>query len=78
MVGFAAESTDEITYGLRKLREKNMDFIVVNNITKEGAGFKSDTNIVSIIDKNKNIEHFDTMHKVELAKIIISKVKELL
>ncbi|CEM62679.1 bifunctional phosphopantothenoylcysteine decarboxylase/phosphopantothenate--cysteine ligase CoaBC [Treponema phagedenis] len=78
LVGFAAESTDEITYGLRKLREKNMDFIVVNNITKEGAGFKSDTNIVSIIDKNKNIEHFDTMHKVELAKIIISKVKELL
>lgn len=78
LVGFAAESTNELEYGKNKLASKNMDLIVINNIKSQGAGFKSDTNIASIIDKSGNLEKFDIMSKEELAKIIIDKVKVLL
>ena len=78
LVGFAAESTNELEYGKNKLASKNMDLIVINNIKSQGAGFKSDTNIASIIDKSGNFEKFDIMSKEDLARIIIDKVKVLL
>ncbi|CDZ74752.1 Phosphopantothenoylcysteine decarboxylase [Peptoniphilus sp. ING2-D1G] len=77
IVGFAAESIDEIEHGIEKLKKKNFDMIVINNIKQEGAGFKSDTNIASIIDKNKNIEKLEKMDKEELANIILNKVVNL-
>ncbi len=78
IVGFAAESIDEIEHGLEKLKKKNFDIIVINNIKQEGAGFKSDTNIASIVDRNKNVEKLQKMDKEELADIILNKVVNLL
>ncbi|SHH44000.1 phosphopantothenoylcysteine decarboxylase / phosphopantothenate--cysteine ligase [Anaerosphaera aminiphila DSM 21120] len=78
IVGFAAESSDEIKYGKSKLKSKNLDLIVVNNIKQKGAGFKSDTNIVSIIDKDENVESLGTMSKKDLANEILNKIGKLL
>ncbi|MDO5041171.1 MAG: bifunctional phosphopantothenoylcysteine decarboxylase/phosphopantothenate--cysteine ligase CoaBC [Peptoniphilus sp.] len=78
IVGFAAESIDEIEHGLEKLKKKNFDIIVINNIKQKGAGFKGDTNIASIVDRNKNIEKLQKMDKEELADIILNRVVNLL
>lgn len=77
LVGFAAETQDLITNAKSKVETKNLDFIVANDLTKEGAGFKSDTNIVTIIDREGNQEHYDLMSKTDLADTILSKVKKL-
>lgn len=77
LVGFAAESNNEIEYGLGKLRKKNLDLIVVNNIKKAGAGFKSDTNIASIIDKNEEVDNLSIMSKENLASLILDRVVKL-
>lgn len=78
VVGFAAETNNLIQYAKEKLRKKNLDFIVANNILKEGAGFKGDTNIVTIIDKDGNVEDYPVMDKYKVAQLILDKVKYLL
>lgn len=75
VVGFAAESQNEIENAMAKLTGKNLDMIVVNNIKAKDAGFQSDTNVVTIIDKNKNMEHIEEMTKIELANVIWDKIK---
>lgn len=77
VVGFAAESRDIEDYAREKLKKKNLDFIVANNITKEGAGFSGDTNIVTIVDGVK-VEQTDIIGKDELASVIMDKITELL
>lgn len=77
IVGFAAESRDEINYGKKKLKSKNLDLIVVNNIAKEGAGFKTDTNTASIIDKKENVVDLPNMSKIDLANEILNRIIEL-
>ncbi|WP_039856851.1 bifunctional phosphopantothenoylcysteine decarboxylase/phosphopantothenate--cysteine ligase CoaBC [Peptoniphilus sp. oral taxon 386] len=77
VVGFAAESNNEINYGIGKLRSKNFDIIVVNNIKQAGAGFRTDTNIASIIDRDENVETLGLMTKTELANVILNKVRKL-
>jgi len=52
IVGFAAETRDLRTAALRKLRDKNLDLVVANDVTEEGAGMGSDTNRVIIVDKD--------------------------
>ena len=74
MVGFAAESINEMEYGLAKLRRKNLDLICVNNIKQAGAGFRTDTNIVTLIDRKGREEKFPLMEKTELADIILDRV----
>lgn len=76
-VGFAAESQNEVENGKKKLKAKNFDMIVINNIKRKDAGFKSTTNEVTIIDKNENIENVELMEKEKLANIILDKVKDL-
>ena len=61
-----------------KIKKKNLDFIVANDLTKEGAGFGVDTNIVKIIDKNGDITEYPKMQKEEVANVILDKVKLLL
>lgn len=78
IVGFAAESENEIENGKSKLKRKNFDMIVINNIKRKDAGFKSNTNAVTIIDKNENVEELELMEKEKLANIILDKVKNLL
>jgi phosphopantothenoylcysteine decarboxylase/phosphopantothenate--cysteine ligase len=67
-----------IEYALSKLKKKNFDFIVANDVTKPGAGFKNDTNIATIIDKKGNIEEHPLMDKKHLSKIILDKVYNIL
>ena len=78
LVGFAAETNDLIENASLKIKKKNLDFIVANDLTKEGAGFGVDTNIVKIIDKEGNITDYPKMKKEEVANIILDKIKELL
>ena len=78
LVGFAAETNDLIENASLKIKKKNLDFIVANDLTKEGAGFGVDTNIVKIIDNEGNITEYPKMKKEEVANIILDKIKELL
>ena len=78
LVGFAAETNDLIENAKNKISKKNLDFIVANDLTKEGAGFGVDTNIVKIIDKDGAIEEYPIMKKNEVANVILDKVKDLL
>lgn len=77
IAGFAAESQNEIENGLKKLKAKNFDMIIINNIMRKDAGFKADTNKVIIIDKNENIEDLELMSKLDLAGEILDRIKNL-
>ncbi len=74
LVGFALETTNELKNAIDKLNRKNLDLIVLNSLKDEGAGFKSDTNKISIIDKNENITSFDLKSKTEVAKDIFNEI----
>lgn len=76
LVGFALETTNEIEHAKQKLHQKNLDFIVLNSLNDQGAGFKSETNKVSIIT-NESIKRFDTKQKSEVARDIFNKILEL-
>ena len=78
LVGFAAETNDLIENAKGKVNKKNLDFIVANDLTEEGAGFGTDTNIVKIIDKEGNMNKYPQMKKDEVANVILDKVKSLL
>ena len=76
LVGFAAETENLLAYAEKKLVEKNLDMIVANDVTAKGAGFNVETNIATIIRRNREAENFPKMPKSELAKIILKHVKE--
>lgn len=78
IVGFAAETNDLVENAISKIKKKNLDFIVANDITKEGAGFNVDTNIVTIIDSNGDKTDYPLMDKKEVARIVLDKVKYIL
>ncbi|MCK9314088.1 MAG: bifunctional phosphopantothenoylcysteine decarboxylase/phosphopantothenate--cysteine ligase CoaBC [Methanocorpusculum sp.] len=78
MVGFAAETENIIANAKKKLESKNLDFIVANDVTMEGAGFASDTNIVTFISRNGEIESLPKMSKQDVATAILDKVVKLL
>jgi phosphopantothenoylcysteine decarboxylase/phosphopantothenate--cysteine ligase len=78
IVGFAAETDNLLEYASRKLEEKNLDFIVANDVTMEGAGFKGDTNIATIIEKNGTKTEYPLMSKDQLATEILNKALEMI
>lgn len=78
IVGFAAETNDVLENALGKLKRKNFDFVVANDITKTGAGFKGDTNIATIIDKNGQQTSYPLMDKKNLARVIMDKVSYII
>ncbi len=78
MVGFAAETNNVLEYALGKMKKKNFDFIVANDVTRAGAGFKTDTNIATIINKDGSMEEYPLMEKSQLAKKILDRVLLLL
>ncbi len=78
LVGFALESRDEIRNARKKLVKKNFDFIVLNSLADHGAGFGYDTNKISILDRDNNIQHFELKSKRDVAKDIMKKVEEYL
>lgn len=77
LVGFALETDNEVENAKKKLFSKNLDFIVLNSLRDEGAGFSTPTNKVSIID-NSSIQEFPLKSKQEVAKDIIKKLISLL
>lgn len=70
VIGFAAETTNLIDNAKSKLKRKNLDYIVANDVTKKGAGFNVDTNIVSIISKDEIVD-YPIMDKTEIADKIL-------
>lgn len=75
LVGFAAESNDIIENAKGKLERKNLDFIVVNDITAKDTGFESDDNKVIIIDKNGDEFPLEKMSKRNVAKNLFDEIK---
>jgi phosphopantothenoylcysteine decarboxylase/phosphopantothenate--cysteine ligase len=78
MVGFAAETENVLENARKKLKSKNLDFIVANDVTMEGAGFAADTNIVTIIDKKGDTAALPQMSKHHFAEAILDKVVSLM
>jgi len=78
LVGFALETEHEIAYAKKKIKEKNCDLVVVNNPKIDGAGFETDTNIVSIISKRGNIARLKKMSKYDVANEILNRVIPLI
>lgn len=78
LVGFSLETEDEIKNSKRKLTEKNLDLIVVNNPTVPGAGFEVDTNQVTFIDKKGKVEKLPLLSKREVAERVLDRVSLLL
>ena len=77
LIGFALETNDALKNAGMKLKNKNFDFIVINSLSDAGAGFNTDTNKISILDKNNNIQHFELKSKQIVAKDIAEKLCEL-
>ena len=73
LVGFAAETDHLREFAQEKLTKKNLDLIVANDVTKEGAGFNTDTNIATLISKTGSRD-YPLMSKRELADIILNSV----
>ena len=76
MVGFAAETENIVENAMKKLESKNLDFIVANDVTMEGAGFATDTNIVTLITRSGKVEPLPKMSKSDVAGAILDKVAE--
>jgi len=76
LVGFAAETQDPHLYGKQKLEKKNLDAIVVNNISSEGAGFGGDTNIVSYLNSHGDQKDYPLLSKDEVANEILHRIMD--
>jgi phosphopantothenoylcysteine decarboxylase/phosphopantothenate--cysteine ligase len=77
LVGFAAETENLLRNARRKLKEKNLDLIVANDVTLPGAGFEVDTNIVKFLDRSPKVEELPLMTKEELADRILNRIAQL-
>ena len=76
LVGFALETDNEAANAEGKLQRKNFDFVVLNSLQDAGAGFRSDTNKVTLIDRNGSEEH-PLMSKRNVAKVIVDKIENI-
>lgn len=74
LIGFALETNDELSNAFSKLQRKNLDFIVLNSMNDQGAGFGVDTNKITMIDKNNNQTFFELKSKTEVAKDIVARI----
>ena len=77
LVGFAMETEHEQQNAVGKLERKNFDFIVLNSLRTEGAGFRGDTNVVTLIDREQSLP-LPLMSKHEVAEKIVDKIEEFL
>jgi phosphopantothenoylcysteine decarboxylase/phosphopantothenate--cysteine ligase len=77
-VGFAAESSNLMANAKQKLKQKELDFIVANDITAGDSGFDTDTNRVTIIDQEGKIDSLPLMAKREVAERVLDRVVEFL
>jgi phosphopantothenoylcysteine decarboxylase/phosphopantothenate--cysteine ligase len=77
LVGFAAETEDLLSNASQKLARKNLDMIVANDVSREDAGFETDTNLVRIIYRDGEREDLPLMTKQEVADHLLSRIKRL-
>lgn len=78
LVGFALETNDEAAHAAGKLKRKNLDFIVMNSLKDPGAGFRCDTNKITILDNEGGITTYPLKSKQEVACDIVQKLAALL
>lgn len=78
LVGFALETENELENAREKLTRKKADFIVLNSLNDGGSGFGSDTNRITLIDRDNNTLFFELKPKQEVARDILNKIKTLL
>lgn len=78
LIGFAAETTHVLEYGAAKLKKKNLDMLVANDVSAEGAGFQGSTNIATFLYPDGSMEKLEKMGKDELAGLIIERAAGLL
>lgn len=74
LVGFAAETESVLTYGKGKLERKNLDYIIVNDVTDPNGGFGNDTNVVTLMSKKGLVQPYKSMPKKELAKVLLEAI----
>jgi len=77
-VGFAAESQNLVENAKLKVGSKQLDLIVANDITAEGSGFGSDTNQVTLIDRDLNVEELPLLTKYDVSNRILDRIKDLI
>ena len=75
LIGFAAETQNVLEYARGKLEKKNLDYIVANDVTEDGAGFNTDTNRILMISRTGEVERFPLMRTTELADIILDRLE---
>jgi len=78
LVGFALETEQEETYAKEKLQKKNLDLIVLNSLNDKGAGFKTETNKITLFNKAFDKTSFETKSKTEVAKDICAEILKLI
>ena len=78
LVGFAAETGELVSNARKKLKEKNLDLIVANDVTKPGAGFATETNQVKFLYPSGEVKDLPMMSKEEVAQVILDEVAGLL
>jgi phosphopantothenoylcysteine synthetase/decarboxylase len=72
LVGFAAETHDVATYARRKLMEKDLDFIVANDVSQPGAGFATDTNTVTLFARSGTASTYGPANKLDIARLLVN------
>ncbi len=78
LIGFAAETENLLAHATEKLRKKNLDMIVANDVTVSGAGFDVDTNIVRFLHSDGLVEELEKMTKHQVAEQLLDRVKGFL
>jgi phosphopantothenoylcysteine decarboxylase/phosphopantothenate--cysteine ligase len=76
LIGFAAETGNDKKKAKDKLKKKNLDLIVFNDVTQKGAGFDTNTNIVSIISRSGRINNLPLMRKEEVAESVLDWIAQ--
>ena len=74
LVGFALETDNEVEHARLKLEKKNLDLVVLNSMRDSGAGFKTDTNQVTMIDRQGNIDKYELKLKAQVADDLVQRV----
>ncbi len=78
LVGFAAETEDVVANARRKLKEKNLDLIVANNVAEPGIGFESDDNQVTLVEPEGGARQTPKLSKVQLSRMVLDRIEVLL
>ena len=78
LVGFALETDNEMENAKTKIKNKNLDLIILNSLNDNGAGFKTDTNKITIINKHNKAIEFKLKSKSDVAKDIVEEIKKAL